>query len=471
MTTSFEKVQRIVLRGTLWSVAQHLVLDFSGAASPSKFLEELREGKHWPVGASPAETKRPDLQVSLGFSRYGLERLPLTPQILSCFFLKSPAFFAGAPLRANSELGASGRNAPERWDPAFEFPTLHAVLSVHAGSEDNLTGEVSEICKIAAANSVGIKQLPLARKLPKPGEKTAPVDEQYVHFDYRDGLSRVGIKGWKNKDQLGNYSSISMHEPGEFLLGHAQDCGANPWLASPQGEVWPQEWRDFFRDGSFGVLHQIQQDVTAFETFIKQAHDSLGIDPMVLKAKLCGRHPEGQSLAVAAEAIKPDNPFPDFNYHDDPEGFRCPFGSHMRRMNPRDTSMVEASRTRALLRRGMPYGEPGADDVGLIAQFFCASIEDQFEHLVGQWADRVPLGSKDGGGARDPLAGAHQPGDGVFEIPREGDDPLLVTGFRAFTRNRGTAYLFYPSLSALETMVPREQAKSAAGTLVEEQPA
>ena len=471
MTTAFTNVQRIVLRGSLWSVAQHLVLDLSGAASPSKFLGELKVGKHWPVGAWPEEAKRPALQVSLGFSRFGLERLPLSPQILSCFFLKSPAFFAGAPLRANSELGASGRNAPERWDPAFEFPTLHAVLSVHAGSEDDLVAEVDKICEIAAGNSVGVRRLPLARKLPKPGENTAPAAEQYVHFGYRDGLSRVGIKGWKNKDQLGNYSSISMHEPGEFLLGHAQDCGANPWLASPQGEVWPQELRDFFRDGSFGVLHQIQQDVPAFEKFIKQARDSLGIDPAVLKAKLCGRHPEGQSLAVVAEAIKPDNPFPDFDYHDDPEGFHCPFGSHMRRMNPRDASMVEASRTRALLRRGMPYGEPGADDVGLIAQFFCASIEDQFEHLIGQWADRVPLGSKDRGHARDPLAGAHQPGDGVFEIPRQGQAPLPVAGFRAFTRTRGAAYLFYPSLAALETMAPGEPAKPTAGALVEEHPA
>jgi signal transduction histidine kinase len=38
-----------------------------------------------------------------------------------------------------------------------------------------------------------------------------------------------------------------------------------------------------------------------------------------------------------------------------------------------------------------PVNEPR----GLMGQFFCASIEDQYEHLVGQWADRVPLASAD----------------------------------------------------------------------------
>ena len=115
----------------------------------------------------------------------------------------------------------------------------------------------------------------------------------------------------------------------------------------------------------------------------------------------------------------------------------------------------------------MPYGRPKQRNVGLIAHFFCASIEDQFEHLVGQWADRVPLGSKDGGQARDPMAGAHQPGDGVFEIPLEGASPLQVKGLRAFTRTRGTAYLFYPSLSALDKIMEIGLAASTVATPIE----
>jgi deferrochelatase/peroxidase EfeB len=452
MTTSFENVQRIVLHGTPWLAARHLVLDFSRTKSPSSFLMALR-GNHWPIGARPEKGKTPKLQVSLGFSRFGLERLQLPPQMLSCFFLKSPAFYAGAPVRASSELGATGNNAPERWARAFAFPTLHAVLSLHVGPGGDLANEAAAIREIADQNHVRIKELPPACKLPTPAElldeQDSQEDAQYVHFGYRDGLSRVGIKHWRNEEQRGNYFPISMHEAGEFLLGHKQDCGANPWLASPQGEVWLQQLRDFFRDGSFGVLHQVQQDVPAFEAFVNAQTAKLKIKPELFKAKLCGRFPNGQSLATDDKSV----PGPDFDYRDDADGLRCPFGSHTRRMNPRDPSLVEAGRTRALLRRGMPYGEPGAKDVGLIAHFFCASIEDQFEHLVGQWADRVPLGSQDGGGARDPLAGAHQPGDGVFQIPRKGKSPLKVHGLSAFTRTRGTAYLFYPSLTALDKIM------------------
>ena len=104
-------------------------------------------------------------------------------------------------------------------------------------------------------------------------------------------------------------------------------------------------------------------------------------------------------------------------------------------------------------------GKYSADDKsrGLIGQFFCASIENQFEHLLGEWADRVPLGSPDEGGARDPLIGAHAPGDGPFEIPRpkhpedptKKPDPLRLTGLTPFTRTVGAAYLFYPSLATL----------------------
>jgi hypothetical protein len=127
---------------------------------------------------------------------------------------------------------------------------------------------------------------------------------------------------------------------------------------------------------------------------------------------------------------------------------------------PGASAPAHFSRARPLLRRGLPYGPPWTPAEphdrtparGLIGQFFCASIEDQFEHLLCEWADRVPLGSPDLGGARDPLMGAHEPGDGAFEIPRAGKDPLYLRGLVPFTRTRGAAYLFYPSRTTLSRM-------------------
>jgi deferrochelatase/peroxidase EfeB len=308
---------------------------------------------------------------------------------------------------------------------------------------------------LARRAGVGIRPLVRAASLrdPPAGEQQHR-DAQWVHFGYRDGLARIAIKGWSRKRELERCKPVSTHAAGEFLLGHPQDSGANPWIAGPGLRVWPEPLRDFFRNGSFGVLHQIEQDVEAFDLFVKRSAQLTKLDAREIKGKLCGRYPDGRLVGSPPNGDVGD----DFDYAKDCEGDGCPFGSHVRRMNPRGEGLPHSVRTRPLLRRGMPYGPPwqgdgahGGEARGLMAQFFCASIEDQFEHLVAQWGDRVPLGSEDGGGARDPLVGAHEPGDGPFQIPLGKDKPpLLLQGLRPFTRTAGVAYLFYPSLPVLE---------------------
>ena len=166
---------------------------------------------------------------------------------------------------------------------------------------------------------------------------------------------------------------------------------------------------------------------------------------------------------VLSGAQPPGRVDADFDFANDAAGRHCPFGSHIRRMNPRaaigaDGALAHAARSRALLRRGMPYvRDDGSKERGFVGHFFCASIEDQFEHLVGQWGERVPLGSADRGRARDPLIGAHEYDDGDFEIPT--DDPkasLTVKGLKPFVRVVGTSYLFYPSLSTFDGIVASE---------------
>ncbi len=449
MTIPLENVQRIVLHGSVWSVARHLAFDFTQASSPPRFLQRLKEEKFWPTAAG---VEKPRLQLSLGFSRRGLERAQVPLNVLARFALKSPAFAAGAPLRASSKLGASGRNVPEYWDPAFDFMTLDAVLSLHAMAEESLAKATYDIQKICDETGVRIKRLPDARRLtqPPPGVK-ADDKAQWIYFGFRDGLSLVAIDGFTRKDKLDEHPRAPRHKAGEFLLGHVQDSGANPWIAGPGVRVWPDKLRPFFNEGSFGVLHQIEQYVGAFDRFVVEQAQAIGIEGDELKAKLCGRYPDGRSPAAARDA----RPGAAFDYENDGDGYQCPFGSHVRRMNPRGDSVAESNRPRAVLRRGMPYdckddaAESGLQR-GLIGHFFCASIEDQFEHLLGQWADRVPIGSGDRGAARDPLVGAHELGDGAFEIPRVCQNPLMVTGLRPFTRTRGTAYLFYPGLFALD---------------------
>lgn len=469
MSADFADVQRIVLHGSRWSAARHLMLSF-GDRSPLRFLKGLLEQGRPTAATGPT----PDLQFSLGFTRRGLEVAAVPDLLLARFALKAPAFWAGAALRAANHLAMSDRNAPEHWPSHFAGMTLHAVLSVHAKDKEALGRAIKDIKSELERNGLKDFELPLAEALPVPPDFASHAGDmprgQWVHFGFLDGLSRIGIRGWTPPRLWEQCLPVSRHEAGEFLLGHLQDGGADPWVAGPRLSIWPDELRAFFRNGSFGVLQQIEQDVGAFEEFVKEAAKAKELSADEIKGKLCGRFPDGRSLAVPGH-----EPADDFDYAADRKGHGCPFGSHVRRMNPRlprdgapmasadgptepDDRPAHFSRARPLLRRGMPYGPaawtpqtPGEETRprGLIGQFFCASIEDQYEHLLGEWAERVPMGSPDGGGARDPLIGAHESSDGPFEIPRDAPSALHLDGLTPFTRTIGTAYLFYPSLTTL----------------------
>ena len=108
-----------------------------------------------------------------------------------------------------------------------------------------------------------------------------------------------------------------------------------------------------------------------------------------------------------------------------------------------------------LLRRGAPYGEQfiqgknTATDRGLLGLFFCASIEEQFEHLLGNWANNNPMGMPFRQHGKDPIIGNHERIGNGFEIPLRTGGPLVIEGLGAFVQTRGTCYAFFPSLPSL----------------------
>lgn len=492
---AFADVQRIVLRGGHWQHARHLVLKLEPPAGGRCFLERLASADLAPTTGAG---EPPPLQVSLGISRRGLEHLGVPRHVLAAFAAKAPAFHAGASLRAGRHLGATGDSGPGSWDPEFEHGTLDAVLSLHDDDAQQIDAVVVRVVTLAAASGLRVKVLERCDALPRPevygkalaGQGAQPRREQWMHFGYRDGLALVGIEGLPSPTGTPRQN----FRLGEFVLGHAQNSGANPWLTMPAStRVWPEEFRAFFRDGSFGILHQLDQDVTRFEEYVVRAagalrdavagrakrtygtDDGAAIDAAThhitadyVKALLCGRYPTGEPL-IAPQAAPED----EFGYEEDSHGAKCPFGAHIRRMNPRpDLERADAAglapgqsgprrahfgRVRPLLRRGMPYGPPLKNDVptdvrrGLMGHFFCASIEDQFEHLLGQWSERIPMGMPGRGVARDPLIGLHEAGDSLFTVLQPEPWPAIaLPAMPRFVRTAGIAYLFYPSGSTLQ---------------------
>ena len=174
-----------------------------------------------------------------------------------------------------------------------------------------------------------------------------------------------------------------------------------------------------------------------------------------LKAKLCGRWPNGARMKPEQE-FEPAEPTweelqadAEFNFKDDPDGFGCPFGAHIRRTSPRGDKVLPLRR-RPLFRRGMPYGERSpTEQRGLIGLFFCSSIEDQFEHVMSEWVEKMPMGPPSRGNAKDPLVGNNDDRELTFHIPVPRGPGFSLDGFAPFVTTHGTLYALFPSRDAL----------------------
>jgi hypothetical protein len=101
----------------------------------------------------------------------------------------------------------------------------------------------------------------------------------------------------------------------------------------------------------------------------------------------------------------------------------------------------------------MPYGpkfdhEPDKPR-GLLGLFFCASLEDQFEHLLIEWGNANPMGPDNRGNAKDPLVGNYQDPRAFFDIPMPGEPLRQLDAFTRYVTTRGTLYAFFPSLGTI----------------------
>lgn len=468
---SLATAQAVVLHSKAYAHAKHWLVHAPPGSNPHGLLHRLLGSRLGAtLGAHHPDQRLQPLQLGIGLSFAGLARLDVPDPVLNVFRARSRAFAAGAAVRAASSLNDHGHDAAPFWDAGFAHDRLHLVLSLQARQAAELHGAAHEVQQMADACGVEAHGLD-GEWLGPPA--AAPADGHWVHFGYRDALAKMHVRGWPYRpDGAGR----AQHAAGEFLLGHVQDSGANPWALS----ALPSPVRDFFFNGAFGVLRQIEQNEAAFRRFLDESAERLAahLDAQghvtalgaaarhqrlraFVQAKLMGRWPSGQHLSAHD---RPEDPAPhgpvhdDFTHKNDGLGQGCPFGAHIRRMNPRDgeTSLAHSRRARVLLRRGMPYGpaydegECPTPERGMLGLFFCASLEDQFEHILGQWGAGIALGSPDSGNAHDPFV-SPQPASARFVIPLPGGD-LVLPVCDAFVRTRGTAYLFHPSLPALQQL-------------------
>jgi len=428
----FDDIQHILLTRAPALTGRYEFLSFKDGASGRAWLADIA-----PTVQSSAQvmasTDQQSRWVTIAFTCNGLRQLGVSEDSLATF----PEEFRQGMVARAEILGDTGANHPDHWVGGLASPGLHAIVILFARDRAE-----RERCHKAHADTLarhpGVSLLS-ALDL----EAVPPFDHAHDHFGYRDRLSQPAIEGSGEAPTPGSGAAL---KPGEFILGYPDESG--PPSGLPQPEI-------LSRNGSYMAYRCLQEHVGKFRDFLRQ-HGRTPEEQELIAAKLMGRWRSGAPLTLAPEKDDPalgadpqrNN---DFNYkHNDPHGYAVPLGSHMRRMNPRDTA--HNMNRRRMIRRGATYG-PHLPDVapedgrerGIAAFIICASLVRQFEFAQNVWVNDRNF--HDLGNERDPIVGNH---DGTLEykIPKR---PVRrkITGLPAFTTVRGGAYFFLPGLKAL----------------------
>jgi Dyp-type peroxidase family len=373
--------------------------------------------------------------LAIAISYAGLKALEVPEDSLRSF---PETFRVGMAARAR-ELRDDGINDPKNWEAPFGTDQVHIGLSAFSDSLDKWH-EVVDLVRQQYERIRGVTVLHTQDFGQQPGDLNP--------LGYKDGIDQPPIEGSGAAPLPGQGRPI---KAGEFILGYPGESGVP--LPSPHPEV-------LGRNGTFVGLRKYQTRVGAFNRFLR-AHADTTDERELLAAKLVGRWRSGAPLTLAPEADDPalgEDPRRnnDFHYAHDPHGRQVPLGSHIRRMNPRDTELAVLTdvNLHRVIRRGTTYGPPYdpnavsvADDQvsrGAYFLFISAKAMASMEFLQQEWVNNgnfVGLNEE-----RDPIIGRQE--NGVFTIPKE---PVRrrIHGIDTFNVLRGGEYFFMPSLSAL----------------------
>ena len=420
-----------------------------------------------------------DSALVLGVTRTLLDQCGLPADTVATF---PNAFLQGMTEQSRSRiLGDVGKNEPEKWtwggpgNDKFDGAALlyaedkQKLAAAAARFENNLR---------KFGHSV-VLRIPL-KCAPSRGTREEP-------FGFRDGISQPVIRGTFRAQRP--FDKIHLVEPGEFILGYADNRGYIP----PTPELSPmfdpdnllalvpgtynsqlgfahpvsEANRDLGRNGSFLVIRQLEQDVKNFKSFLAEtAASQFGGKPAGsvcrekwIAAKMLGRWPDGSSLVrnpsypASEKPGKPnsESPEPDNGFLfgvEDPQGLRCPFGAHIRRANPREsfvpgsTDQLAVTNRHRILRSGRRYESEGEE--GLLFVCLNADFERQFEFIQQTWVLSPSFHGLQG--EADPLFRGDR--SGFFTVPTD-SGPIRIEGLTSFVRVKGGAYFFVPGKRTL----------------------
>jgi Dyp-type peroxidase family len=374
-------------------------------------------------------------------------------------------------------------SAVEPLEKAYINRQIDAMLLLANNSDSFLFGIAEQV--IAKLASEGVATTVAFER----GIARRNAAEQGVeHFDYADGISQP----------------LFLSSDFEALERREAVDRWNPFAPLSLAIFRDPAVEDEHAFGSYYVFRKLEQNVRAFHAAEAELACELGLqgeDASRAGAMIVGRFRDGTPLAVRGEAGgKPTgaNNFrydgllatlkPDARGSGDPFGLKCPFQSHIRKTNPRQSQNAKKStlkeiqvqeehdRDRRIVRRGITYGiRSGAElpenGVGLLFGCFQSSIVGQYAFIQRNWANtadfKIPSTTEHDFTGLDPVIGQptipqtpnqhwrKQYGGSLTEEPESLNDLRLLCSHSHskrlgdFVRFRGGEFFFAPSLQFL----------------------
>ena len=361
----------------------------------------------------------------------------------------------------------------------------HAVDGMFIMASDDLTflsRETKKIEEEVTARGISIVHCDLGSvaAAPQPGHE---------QFGFKDGISQPSIRGrWPTApydfvsprtlppDKAFDTLRTTFAEPGgrliwpgHFLFGYGRQKTDEPKTYEEKDQAKGPAWA---KHGSLIVYRRLQQNPKAFWQYVEDTAKKLqkkypkeAPDKERFGAMLIGRWKSGTPLVRSPDkdtaltleqanyflyTAKADPPLPGDTLPQaaDPDGLHCPFGAHIRKVNPRDHAtdfgLMERTPLRSLLRRGITFGV-NDDDKGLLFVAYQTSIADQFEKLMQVWVNNANKPLEKGG--HDPILAQGDRREFYVKIAGKEDvmEPLTVAG--EFVVPTGGEYFFSPSIS------------------------
>lgn len=290
--------------------------------------------------------------------------------------------------------------------------------------------------------------------------------KDFDHFGFRDGISNPLLL----KDEI------------DEKRGERYDPSARPSLilAKDPFVAESDQW------GSYLVFRKLKQDVAAFNDQVKTLSEAIDQeDQQLTRAQIVGRFNDGTPLSVSCKPLYQANDeindfnikveessddvdqgripsdygtINDFDYKSNNNSQQCPVPvhAHSRRVNtrPRGTIRTVEDRSRRIVRRGIPYGNRGDPDVGLLFMCYQNNIHDQFEFIQRIWIDRSTdvAGTKIGD---DPLVGQHECAKQRWHKNDNANAPASdkrLFHFGGHVTLQGGEYFFAPSIGFLKNI-------------------